>query len=232
LGWETMQPTLAAHAVQRNADPNYYTAYWPKAMVLLAALAGSSAVDAIAASSAGSASPIGCVTPVAYASGVVGWPVPAQWVRSDAHNYGQTGSHWASFHTGTDFEVPLGTPVLAATSGVVHLESGGGWSWAGRWLVQVQTAGPGSLTTWYAHMEQLSVTEGQYVTVGQQLGLSGAEGNVTGPHLHFEVHPHGGGYMADQVDPSTWLAQHVGKPVDSTGSGVAGTTPQTIGSTS
>ena len=39
-GWETLEPTLAAHAVQRNADPNHYTRYWPAALEVVTALTG------------------------------------------------------------------------------------------------------------------------------------------------------------------------------------------------
>ena len=60
-------------------------------------------------------------------------------------------------------------------------------AWAGPWLVKV-SHGPGRLTTWYAHMQKLLVTDGQTVTAGQQIGEVGAEGNATGCHLHFEVH--------------------------------------------
>ena len=43
------------------------------------------------------------------------------------------------------------------------------------------------LFTIYGHLDQVDVVRGQYVKVGEQLGLSGETGKVTGPHLHFEV---------------------------------------------
>jgi endonuclease/exonuclease/phosphatase family metal-dependent hydrolase len=76
-------------------------------------------------------------------------------------------------------------------------------------LVEVAT-GPGSLTTWYGHMQALSVATGQLVRAGQQIGQVGSLGNATGCHLHFEVHPRGGGYLQDQIDPVPWLAANVG----------------------
>jgi len=57
--------------------------------------------------------------------------------------------------------------------------------------------------TWYAHQSEQDVTVGQRVTVGQQIGLSGATGNVTGPHLHLEVRLGG-----TPVDPVRWLRDH------------------------
>ena len=47
--------------------------------------------------------------------------------------------------------------------------------------------GPGTLTTWYAHMESLDIARGQQVTPGQKIGDIGARGNATGCHLHFET---------------------------------------------
>ena len=95
-----------------------------------------------------------------------------------------------------------GTPVLAATAGTVVVRTD--QPWAGRWLVQVST-GIGQLTTWYAHMRALTVTDGQTVTAGQQIGEVGDLGNATGCHLHFEVHPRGGSIYHDSVNPSPWL---------------------------
>ena len=141
------------------------------------------------------------------ATGKVAYPVAAHLARTDNHNWHATGSLWAHWHTGTDFSVPCGTPVYAAHAGTVALETA--QSWAGPLLVKV-TAGPDSLTTWYAHMSKVSVAESQTVRAGQQIGASGDEGNVSGCHLHFEVHTRNGSiYGADNVDPSRWLAEHV-----------------------
>jgi murein DD-endopeptidase MepM/ murein hydrolase activator NlpD len=84
--------------------------------------------------------------------------------------------------------------------------------WAGPQLVKV-TTGPGSLTTWYAHMQQVSVSSGETVQPGQQIGEVGDLGNSDGCHLHFEVHlKNGSMYGSDNVDPSRWLAEHVPDP--------------------
>lgn len=145
---------------------------------------------------------VACTAPVAQpvATGAVVYPVAG---AVDQHNYGNGGSHWAHGHTGTDLSVGCGTPVHAATRGTVIVDTTQGW--AGRWLVKVAT-GPRRLTTWYAHMQALSVMPGQAVVAGQVLGEVGQLGNATGCHLHFEVHPHGGGIYEDGVNPSTWLA--------------------------
>lgn len=203
--WQDLPPTIAAHRTQHNADPNYYTTFWPDALRLLAALTGSSAVQAILAD--GTTAACDTLTNVAYATDAVVWPVPANMADTDEHNFGRTGDHWASFHTGTDFAVPCGTPVYATTSGTIILDHT--QAWAGPNLVKVQSGGPGSLTTWYAHMESETISNGQTATAGQQIGLSGAEGNTTGCHLHFEVHPRGGSIYQDSVNPSLWLARNL-----------------------
>ena len=99
--------------------------------------------------------------------------------------------------------------MLAANAGTV--ERAPGPSWFGSTLVKVVTA-PGGLATWYAHMQSVTVATGQQVAVGDVLGEVGALGNATGCHLHFEVHLRNGSiYGTDNVDPSVWLAQHVGR---------------------
>ncbi|RHW29020.1 hypothetical protein D0Z08_00925 [Nocardioides immobilis] len=137
-------------------------------------------------------------------------PVPPALVGTDVDNWGDDGgSHWDSWHTGTDFSVPCGTPVRAATSGTVEVDAN--QPWAGRWLVKVVT-GPDSVATWYAHMQTLDVHARQSVRAGQQIGEAGARGNATGCHLHFEVHLHNGSiYGPDNVNPSQWLAQHASR---------------------
>jgi murein DD-endopeptidase MepM/ murein hydrolase activator NlpD len=55
----------------------------------------------------------------------------------------------------------------------------------------------------YGHLSQLSVSAGQSVTAGQQIGLSGSTGNSTGPHLHFEIRT-GPSYGSD-IDPVAYL---------------------------
>lgn len=141
------------------------------------------------------------------------FPVPTTYAGTDNHNWHAGGSRWDSWHTGTDFSVPCGTPVYAAHAGTIEIDTT--QAWAGPRLVRV-ARGPGELTTWYAHMEAVVVSRGQTVRAGQQVGMVGREGNASGCHLHFEVHLEGGPiYGPDNVNPSTWLAEHVSR---STGS--------------
>lgn len=228
-GWRKMQVTAAAQAVQRSAFPLAYAQHEDEARALVAALAdGVSAADLSA-----TATDVACTIGMAGISTSVVRPIQAG-LAIDNDNYGNSGSNWANMHTGNDYSSPCGTPVQAAHGGTIVIESGGSWGWSGRWLVKVQTA-PGNLTTWYGHMQSLSVAAGQTVKAGQVIGQVGSEGNSTGCHLHFEVHPHGGGYLQDQVDPAAWLKKNIGKTLEGTrqvgalpGAGQPGASPAAV----
>ncbi len=204
-GWEQMPVTVAAQTVQRSAYPDAYADDEALARELLGA-AGTATATGAAAVPAGHTSGSSCS--VAGDPGEVTFPLPPGTQYVDNRNWGRSGSHWARMHTGTDFSAACGTPVLAATAGRVVVRSDQPWS--GRWLVQVST-GIGRLTTWYAHLQALSVAPGATVTAGQQIGEVGDLGNSTGCHLHFEVHPRGGSIYQDSVDPTAWLGENVGR---------------------
>jgi len=88
----------------------------------------------------------------------------------------------ASNHKGLDFRAAPGTPVRASNSGVVVLAQP--LYYAGNCVVIDHGLGFFTLSM---HLSKISVREGQHVTRGQRLGLSGATGRVTGPHLHWAV---------------------------------------------
>ena len=75
-----------------------------------------------------------------------------------------------------------GTPVKAAQGGrVIHA------GWEGAYGNSVVLDHGNGLQTRYAHLSKISVSVGGQISQGAQVGLSGATGQVTGPHLHFEV---------------------------------------------
>jgi murein DD-endopeptidase MepM/ murein hydrolase activator NlpD len=117
-------------------------------------------------------------------------------------------------HTGIDIPAPMGTPVLAAGSGRV--------TWAGFGLyrgVEDPTDPYGlavaikhdfghkgdTLYTVYGHLDRVDVVRGQNVQAGDALGLVGQTGQVTGPHLHFEVRIGRNNYFVSR-NPELWLA--------------------------
>ena len=88
----------------------------------------------------------------------------------------------ASVHKGMDFRAATGTPVRAGNSGVVVLARM--LYYEGDCVAIDHGLG---LFTLYMHLSRIDVKEGQRVATGEHLGLSGATGRVTGPHLHWAV---------------------------------------------
>ncbi|MFZ4153128.1 M23 family metallopeptidase [Streptomyces pseudogriseolus] len=113
--------------------------------------------------------------------------------------YKVAGSMWSSgYHTGVDFSVPTGTSLKAVGAGTV-VSAGWGGAYGNQVVIQLNDGHYAQ----YAHLSSLSVSAGQTVSAGQQVGLSGATGNVTGPHLHFEIRTTPD-YGSD-VDPISYL---------------------------
>jgi murein DD-endopeptidase MepM/ murein hydrolase activator NlpD len=95
--------------------------------------------------------------------------------------YKKAGKMWSKgYHTGVDFAVPTGTPVLAVADGKIE-NANWGKSY-GNQVVQKVDGG------WviYAHLNAVRVKPGTAVKKGQIVGESGNSGNSSGPHLHFE----------------------------------------------
>lgn len=90
----------------------------------------------------------------------------------------------SDLHGGIDLATGGGAPVLAATAGVVSGVVDLGDASYG---LYVTIDHGGGVATRYAHLATSLVTTGQTVATGQQIGVEGASGGVTGPHLHFEV---------------------------------------------
>ncbi|GED84293.1 M23 family metallopeptidase [Streptomyces sp. 6-11-2] len=116
--------------------------------------------------------------------------------------YRTGGSLWSSgTHTGIDFHAASGTTVHAVGIGTV-VETG----WGGAYGNQVVIRMADGMYTQYGHLSSIGVSVGQQVIPGQRIGLSGATGNVTGPHLHFEART-SPDYGSD-VDPVAYLRKH------------------------
>ncbi|MEW1753751.1 M23 family metallopeptidase [Streptomyces angustmyceticus] len=111
--------------------------------------------------------------------------------------FGQAGVNWMSVHTGIDFPVSYGTPVMSATDGTIRTQ------WNSAYGNMAIVTAPDGTETWYCHLSSTKIRSGS-VKAGDQIAYSGNSGNSTGPHLHFEVRPGGGA----AVDPQPWLRDH------------------------
>lgn len=114
-------------------------------------------------------------------------PLDQYWLSSD---YGYRPSPFngeKQFHRGIDMAAPEGTKVYACKGGkvisVVKMDPT-----FGNYIVIKH---PSGLSSIYAHLSKIEVKNGENVTTGQEIGLVGKTGRVTGPHLHFEIRQNG-----------------------------------------
>ena len=123
------------------------------------------------------------------------WVMPIDGV-SMSSNFGM---RWGRMHEGDDFAAPVGTALKAMSSGEVVFA--GGESGFGN-IVKIRYWD--GTESWFGHMSAIGVSVGDHVSPGDVVGQSGNTGHSTGPHLHLEIHPDGGG----AVDPLPWLRAH------------------------
>jgi murein DD-endopeptidase MepM/ murein hydrolase activator NlpD len=121
----------------------------------------------------------------------VSWPVSGPLLDT----YGPRGSAW---HSGIDVDAPVGAPVSAAAPGYV-VESG----WEEGYGNRIVLAHGRGLETVYAHLAEISVDPGVFVSEWSRIGTVGCTGTCDGAHLHFEVRING-----DPSDPLLWLPPH------------------------
>lgn len=135
--------------------------------------------------------------------GMLRWPLASIKVTQQ---FGDTdfsranpGVYSGKGHNGTDFGAPIGTPILAAQSGVIEGigdtdKTCPGASY-GKWILIRHKNG---LSTLYAHLSVIRAEEGQSVEAGQTIGYVGLTGYTTGPHLHFTVYATAGVKIVDR----------------------------------
>ncbi|GGQ57263.1 peptidoglycan-binding protein [Streptomyces flaveolus] len=110
--------------------------------------------------------------------------------------YRVEGPHWSlGYHTGADYAAAKGTPCVAVLGGSI-VRKGHDGSFGDFLVLRA-----GKFDYWYCHLSVQTVKAGP-VKAGQKIGEVGSTGNATGPHLHFEKRPAGGGFGSD-VTP-TW----------------------------
>ena len=108
------------------------------------------------------------------------------------------GYRWGALHDGIDLAGPIGTPIYAASDGIVK-EAGPTNSGYGAWVLIRHYDGT---VTRYGHINSWNVQVGQQVFAGDQIATIGNRGNSTGPHLHFSVLLGG----TNATDPVAWLS--------------------------
>ncbi len=126
-------------------------------------------------------------------TGKYAWPLKSVYVTS---HYGERyifGKY--EFHIGVDLRAASGTFIYAADGGKIIFA---GYSGSYGYLIKIQHDN-GDLT-YYAHLSKIDVKTGSRVYKGQYIAKSGTTGNVTGPHLHFEIRKNG-----KTVNPITYL---------------------------
>jgi len=119
-------------------------------------------------------------------------PLPLAWPLTAPVLGDRFGPRGAGWHSGIDLPAPMGAPVYAARSGQVVWA---GWRQGGWGFLVVVAHGHGERSM-YAHLSRIDVRVGVWVSQGVRVGLIGASGHATGPHLHFEVRIRGA-----SVDP-------------------------------
>jgi murein DD-endopeptidase MepM/ murein hydrolase activator NlpD len=127
---------------------------------------------------------------------------PTRWV-DDWYFPRWTGATFRH-HLGLDMFAAYGTPVAAPVDGVVRIATN---ALGGLTIRVVEPDG----TFWYlAHLSGIAqgINDGSVVTVGQVVGFVGDSGNARGgaPHLHFALHPQGGGPVPPKPHVDQWVA--------------------------
>lgn len=164
--WQTLEPTIAAHRVQRNADPYHYEKFYPLAVEVVDALAGGG-------------------TSAGCQSGELVFPLTTDPMYQFTSGYGYRGfviegaSEW---HPAVDMQHqpnPCDEPIFAITQGTVTYAEG----------YQIWIKHPDGYSILYVHMypEDMFVTVGDVVAPGQKIALVGTNGPSTGCHLHLGI---------------------------------------------
>lgn len=125
-------------------------------------------------------------------------PVQNYWVSSAFGNREDPfGSGLLQMHKGMDMAVPEGTEVVACKGG--RVAASGEDSVYGKWILLEHSGG---ISSFYAHLSAVgaNVHNGAQVRSGEPIAKSGSTGQVTGPHLHFEVRKDG-----NSIDPKKYI---------------------------
>lgn len=164
--WQTLEPTLAAHKVQVNADPYYYAKYWDAAGQVTAALSGVTASPST-----------GC------ASGALAMPLDMPFNMTDKFGPRNSPTEGASsYHPADDLQNwpnPCGKPIYAIQAGTVVLSD--------RLYLSIKSPDGYTISYLHSHQSDRLVKVGDSVTTGQKISLVGNEAPATGCHLDLRI---------------------------------------------
>lgn len=124
------------------------------------------------------------------------WPVHG-WISSGFGDRTNPVTAKAGFHTGVDIANDTGTPIRVTADGVVSFA---GWE-GGYGKLVVVNHGNG-YSTYYGHLSEIKAAVGRPLKRGDVVGLMGATGNTTGPHLHYEIRLYGAA-----IDPTKYMEE-------------------------
>ncbi|MGK2348679.1 peptidoglycan DD-metalloendopeptidase family protein [Actinomyces sp. W5033] len=163
-----------------------------------AAAATIAQIDASNQASAGyTGASSGSVAAATLGSGAIGHPITGPLTVASPYGYRIhpiTGA--SALHAGVDLVAAQGVPQYAAVSGTltynINSSCGNGV------MINGGVINGQSVVLYYCHMSSITAGNGSYVTKGDQIGLTGATGGATGPHVHFEVYLNG-----SSIDPMT-----------------------------
>lgn len=233
-GWQNLEPTIAIHRVQGNADPYHYAPYQSPATAIVNALGGGTA--AVAATTAPidpSAAPTASQTAVALTGGCgdgsTVLPLKAPFDRTSTFGpRSQPTEGASSWHPGYDLQTRIsgtssgasgyscGSPIYAAQAGTVTVASG--------YTISVKSAQGYTISYLHMYPPDMKVKPGDSVTAGEQLAITGTNGPSTGCHLHIQIDKAGStnaqvsalkdahddgdpdAYAATTVDPNQFFA--------------------------
>ena len=176
---EAMKANYEANREEIEAEEAAVEAELQQLYALMASSSSSSSSGSSGSSSSGSSSNV--IVDTGDLS--FRWPLPGYTTVTSGY-----GARWGTTHTGIDISGGgcYGSPIVAAESGTVIL-----CQWYSTYGQCIIVDHGGGYSTLYAHMSAYAVSTGDYVTKGQTIGYVGDTGNVTGPHLHFEVRVNG-----------------------------------------
>ena len=119
------------------------------------------------------------------------------------HEQAKIEHGWTLYNGGIDWGIVTGTSVRAAQNGTVTVARSDTDGYGTHVRIE-HSEGATKFLTIYGHLQSFSVTTGQVIQAGQEIGLSDNTGNSTGPHLHFELRRNG-----TPIDPAPLLVKTV-----------------------